>query len=123
MVVKYYLSINKVLKGVVMKWIYLVIAGVFEVGWAVGLRYSQGFSKLLPSILTVIGMIASFYFLSLSLKSLPLGTAYAVWTGIGTVGTVIFGVVLFKEQINIMSVIFIGFIISGIIGLKLTSIH
>jgi quaternary ammonium compound-resistance protein SugE len=117
------LSINKVLKGVVMKWIYLVIAGVFEVGWAVGLRYSQGFSKLLPSILTVIGMIASFYFLSLSLKSLPLGTAYAVWTGIGTVGTVIFGVVLFKEQINIMSVIFIGFIISGIIGLKLTSIH
>jgi quaternary ammonium compound-resistance protein SugE len=123
MTVKYYLSINKVLKGVAMKWIYLVIAGVFEVGWAVGLRYSQGFSKLLPSILTVIGMIASFYFLSLSLKSLPLGTAYAVWTGIGTVGTVIFGVVLFKEPINIMSVIFIGFIISGIIGLKLTSIH
>lgn len=106
-----------------MKWIYLVIAGVFEVGWAVGLRYSQGFSKLLPSILTIMGMLASFYFLSLSLKSLPLGTAYAVWTGIGTVGTVVFSVVLFKEPINFMNVIFIALIVSGIIGLKLTSIH
>jgi len=106
-----------------MKWIYLVIAGIFEVGWALGLRYSQGFSKLLPSIFTVVGMFASFYYLSLSLKSLPLGTAYAVWTGIGTVGTVIFSVILFKEPINIMSVIFIALIVSGIIGLKLTSIH
>ncbi len=106
-----------------MEWMCLVIAGVFEVGWAVGLRYSQGFSKLLPSILTIMGMIASFYFLSFSLKSLPLGTAYAVWTGIGTVGTVIFSVILFKEPINTMSIIFIAFIVSGIIGLKLTSIH
>jgi quaternary ammonium compound-resistance protein SugE len=106
-----------------MKWIYLIIAGVFEVGWAVGLKYSQGFSKPLPSILTIMGMLASFYFLSLSLKNLPLGTAYAVWTGIGTVGTVVFSIVLFKEPINIMSVIFIAFIVSGIIGLKLTSTH
>jgi quaternary ammonium compound-resistance protein SugE len=106
-----------------MKWIYLIIAGVFEVGWAVGLKYSQGFSKFLPSILTIMGMLASFYFLSLSLKTLPLGTAYAVWTGIGTVGTVVFSIVLFKEPINIMSVIFIAFIVSGIIGLKLTSTH
>ncbi len=104
-----------------MEWIYLVTAGFFEVGWAMGLKYSEGFTKLFPSIFTVAGMIASFYFLSLSLKSLPLGNAYAVWTGIGTVGTVIAGVVLFKEPINIMRVICILFICTGIIGLKLIS--
>ena len=72
-----------------MEWIYLVIAVFLEVAWAMGLKYSQGFTKILPSILTVIGMVASFYFLSLSLKSLPLGNAYPIWTGIGTVGTVV----------------------------------
>lgn len=106
-----------------MKWIYLIIAGVFEVGWAVGLKYSQGFSKFLPSAFTIIGMIASFYFLSLSLRSLPLGTAYAVWTGIGTVGTVVLGIVIFKEPLDVMRVVCIAFIVFGIIGLKLTSIH
>ena len=105
-----------------MEWIYLVIAGFFEVGWAMGLKYSQGFTKILPSILTVIGMVASFYFLSLSLKSLPLGNAYAIWTGIGTVGTVILGIILFKEPFNVMRMICIVLIVIGIVGLKLISI-
>ncbi|WP_270940207.1 quaternary ammonium compound efflux SMR transporter SugE [Romboutsia lituseburensis] len=106
-----------------MKWLTLVIAGAFEVWWAVGLKYSEGFTKLFPSMLTVIGMIASFYFLSLSLKELPLGTAYAIWTGIGTIGTVILGIVLFKEPIDPIRLICIGFIVIGIIGLKLVSQH
>lgn len=106
-----------------MKWVYLVIAGIFEVGWAIGLKYSQGFTKTMPSILTLIGMIASFYFLSLSIKTLPLGTAYAIWTGIGTVGTVILGIILFKEPFDTIRMICIVLIVSGIIGLKLTSPH
>ncbi|MBP2032797.1 quaternary ammonium compound-resistance protein SugE [Clostridium algifaecis] len=105
-----------------MEWIYLVIAGFFEVGWAMWLKYSQGFTKILPSILTVIGMVASFYFLSLSLKRVPLGNAYAIWTGIGIVGTVVLGIILFKEPINVIRMICIVFIILGIVGLKLTSI-
>ncbi len=106
-----------------MKWLFLIIAGACEVGWAIGLKYSQGFTKLVPSILTVSGMIASFYFLSLTLKELPLGTTYAIWTGIGTVGTVILGIILFKEPIDAIRLICIGFIVTGIIGLKLVSPH
>lgn len=106
-----------------MEWFYLVIAGVFEVGWAIGLKYSQGFTKTLPNLLTIMGMVASFYFLSLSLKSLPIGTAYAIWTGIGTIGTLLLGVILFKEPISIMRIVCIVFIVSGIIGLKLISIE
>jgi quaternary ammonium compound-resistance protein SugE len=106
-----------------MKWLALIIAGLFEVGWALGLKYSQGFTKLVPSIFTIAGMIASFYFLSLALKSLPLGTAYAIWTGIGTVGTVILGIALFKEPIDIIRLFCIGLIIIGIIGLKIVSPH
>lgn len=106
-----------------MKWLVLVIAGIFEVWWAVGLKYSEGFTKLVPSVLTIIGMIASFYFLSLALKELPLGTAYAIWTGIGTIGTVILGVFLFKEPIDFVRLVCIGFIVAGIIGLKLVSQH
>jgi quaternary ammonium compound-resistance protein SugE len=106
-----------------MKWLILTIAGLFEVWWAVGLRYSHGFTKLVPSVFTLIGMIASFYFLSLALKELPLGTAYAIWTGIGTIGTVIFGIILFKEPIDIIRMICILFIIVGIVGLKLVSPH
>lgn len=102
-----------------MEWIYLLIAGVFEVAWAMGLKYSEGFSKILPSILTILGMVASFYFLSLSLKSLPIGTAYAIWTGIGTTGTVLLGIILFREPVSIMRVVCIVFIICGIAGLKL----
>ncbi|KAF5041414.1 MAG: multidrug efflux SMR transporter [Sedimentibacter saalensis] len=104
-----------------MEWIYLVTAGFFEVGWAIGLKYSQGFTKMLPSAITVAGMVASFYFLSLSLKSLPLGNAYAIWTGIGTVGTVVLGIILFKEPINVMRTICIALIVVGIVGLKLIS--
>ncbi|MBR0599441.1 quaternary ammonium compound efflux SMR transporter SugE [Sinanaerobacter chloroacetimidivorans] len=104
-----------------MKWIFLLVAGGFEVLWAIGLKYSFGFTRLIPSIFTIIGMIASFYFLSLALKNLPIGTAYAIWTGIGTVGTVILGIILFKEPMNMSRVVFISFIIIGIIGLKITS--
>ena len=104
-----------------MKWVLLMIAGLLEMGWAVGLKYSQGFTKLVPSVFTVIGMIASFYFLSLVLKNLPLGTAYAIWTGIGTVGTVILGIILFKEPVDLARLIFIGFIVIGIAGLKMVS--
>ena len=75
-----------------MQWLHLLIAGIFEISWAIGLKYSHGFSLIVPSIITVICMIASFYFLALAIKSLPLGTAYAIWTGIGTIGTVILGI-------------------------------
>lgn len=106
-----------------MKWLMLIVAGLFEMGWAIGLKYSQGFTKLIPSIFTVGGMIASFYFLSLALKNLPLGTAYAIWTGIGAVGTVTLGIILFKEPIDISRLICIGFIVVGIIGLNAVSPH
>lgn len=104
-----------------MQWLFLSIAGIFEVFWAISLKYSQGFTRLVPSIITIVGMIASFYFLSLALKNLPLGTAYAIWTGIGTVGTAILGIIVFKEPIDITRLICIGFIIIGIVGLKLVS--
>jgi quaternary ammonium compound-resistance protein SugE len=111
------------LEGVIMEWFYLVVSGIFEIWLAIALKYSQGFTKIIPSILTLIGMVASLYFLSLSLKSLPIGTAYAIWTGIGTIGTVLLGIILFKEPINIMRIVCILFIVSGIIGLKLISIE
>lgn len=104
-----------------MKWLFLIIAGLFEVMWAIELKYSKGFTNLIPSILTIIGLIASFYFLSISIKSLPLGSAYAIWTGIGTVGTVIFSIILFKETVNIMQIFYIILIVVGIIGLKMLS--
>jgi quaternary ammonium compound-resistance protein SugE len=104
-----------------MSWIYLFIAGVLEVAWAIGLKYTDGWSKLYPSILTVIGMIASFYFLSLALKTLPIGTAYAVWTGIGTVGAAVLGIILFDEPRDAVKVICILLILGGVAGLKLTS--
>ncbi len=102
-----------------MQWVLLVIAGLLEMGWAVGLKYTQGFTKLIPSVFTVMGMMASFCFLSLALRSLPLGTAYAVWTGIGTVGIVILGIILFKEPVDLLRLLFIGLIVIGIIGLKM----
>ncbi len=102
-----------------MHWMYLFIAGLFEISWAVGLKFTHGFSQIIPSVLTVAGMIASFYFLALALKHLPLGTAYAIWTGIGTIGTVIFGIILFKEPVSAMRLICIALIVSGITGLKL----
>ncbi len=102
-----------------MAWIYLLIAGFFEVSWAIGLKLSDGFSNLIISILTIIGMVASFYFLALALKNIPLGTAYAIWTGIGTLGTVILGIILFKEPSSVMRFFCIFLILSGITGLKL----
>lgn len=106
-----------------MSWTLLVIAGFLETAWAFGLKSSHGFTKLTPSILTIIGMIASFYLLSLALKELPLGTAYAIWTGIGTIGTVIVGIMFFKEPATFARILCIIFIVAGIIGLKLVSPH
>lgn len=106
-----------------MKWIYLIIAGLLEIGWAAGLKCSHGFTRPLPSVLTVAGMIISFYFLSLALKQLPLGTAYAVWTGIGTAGTVILGILFFKEPAGLLKIACIVLIVSGVAGLKFLSHH
>lgn len=102
-----------------MSWFYLFIAGLFEIFWAFGLKLSNGFTHLLISTLTVFGMIASFYFLALALKNIPLGTAYAVWTGIGTIGTVILGIILFKEPVSFLKLFCIFLIIAGILGLKM----
>jgi quaternary ammonium compound-resistance protein SugE len=104
-----------------MAWVYLALAGAFEVGWAVGLKYTDGFSRLLPSLATVAAMILSLGFLGLALKSLPLGTAYAVWTGIGTVGTAILGVILFGEPTGALRLACIALIAAGILGLKLVT--
>lgn len=104
-----------------MAWIHLFIAGVFEVVWAVGLKYSHGFSRFYPSAVTLFGMILSFYYLSLATKHLPLGTAYAVWTGIGAIGTVVLGMLLFNEPRGIIRILFVCLIVIGIIGLKFTT--
>lgn len=104
-----------------MNWIYLIIAGFLEIGWAIGLKYTEGWSKLYPSLITAALMIASFQFLSLALKTLPIGTAYAIWTGIGAVGTAIVGMILFDEPRDFLRILCILLIIAGIAGLKLTS--
>jgi quaternary ammonium compound-resistance protein SugE len=101
-------------------WLMLVIAGLLETGWAVGLRYSEGFSKLWPSLFTIAAMVASFWLLAQSVKVLPLGTAYAVWTGIGTVGAVIYGVFFFDEPAGAVRLGCVALILAGIAGLKLT---
>jgi quaternary ammonium compound-resistance protein SugE len=102
-----------------MAWLYLLIAGLFEVGWAIGLKYTEGFSRLWPSLATIVAMILSLGFLGLALKTLPVGTAYAIWTGVGAVGTAILGIYLFAEPANAMRLACIGLIVSGIVGLKL----
>jgi quaternary ammonium compound-resistance protein SugE len=99
-------------------WLLVVVAGLMETGWALGLKYSDGFSKPLPSILTAIGAVASFWVLSLAMKDLPVGTAYAVWVGIGAVGTAIAAVFLFNEPVTAMRIAGIGLIVAGIITLK-----
>lgn len=104
-----------------MNWFYLFVAGLFEIAWAIGLKYTEGWTRLWPSIITAVLMIASFYFLSLAVKDLHIGTAYAVWTGIGTVGAAILGMILFNEPRDIIRVACIFLIIAGIAGLKLTS--
>ena len=104
-----------------MAWISLVIAGAFEVVWATGLKYSEGFTKFIPSVITIVGMIISFYLLSIATKTLPIGTAYAIWTGIGALGAVIVGIMFFNEPVNAWRVLFLCFILVGILGLKYTS--
>jgi quaternary ammonium compound-resistance protein SugE len=104
-----------------MAWVYLLVAGILEIFWAVSLKYSDGFSKLGPSLVTLGGMIGSFYFLAQALKTIPVGTGYAVWTGIGAAGTALLGVVLFGESAAVTRLACIGLIVLGIIGLKLTS--
>jgi quaternary ammonium compound-resistance protein SugE len=104
-----------------MAWVLLCVAGLFEIGWAVGLKYSDGFSRLVPSILTVSAMIASIVCLAFALKSLPVGTAYAVWTGIGAIGTAILGLYLFQEPATSLRLGSIALVVAGIVGLKLAS--
>jgi len=104
-----------------MPWVVLTVAGLFEIGWAVGLKYSEGFSKPLPSLLTVVAMAFSLWLLALAMKTIPVGTAYAVWTGIGAVGVALLGMVLFGESREFLRVLCLFLIIAGIIGLKLVS--
>lgn len=101
-----------------MAWTYLALAGLFEIGWAIGLKYTDGFTRLVPSVLTGLSMVASVLLLGLALKTLPVGTGYAVWTGIGTVGTALLGIVLFGEPATGMRLACIGLIVAGILGLK-----
>lgn len=106
-----------------MEWVYLIVAGGLEVFWSTCLKLSEGFSVLRFSILTVIGMVFSFLFLSQATKTLPLGTSYATWTGIGALGAVIVGVLLFKESVSPLRLMFVALLLIGIIGLKATSGH
>jgi quaternary ammonium compound-resistance protein SugE len=102
-------------------WLYLVVAGLLEIVWAIGLKYTEGFTRLLPSVITVAAMVASVWFLALALRTIPVGTGYAVWTGIGAVGTAILGIVLLGEPATLARIACIGLILAGIAGLKLVS--
>jgi quaternary ammonium compound-resistance protein SugE len=104
-----------------MSWLFLFVAGLFEVAWAIGLKYTEGFTRLIPSILTVTAMTLSIVLLGLALRTLPVGTAYAIWTGIGAVGTAALGIYLFDEPANAARLASIAMIVAGIVGLKLVS--
>ncbi len=104
-----------------MAWVILILAGLGEVGWAIGLKYTEGFTRLWPTIGTVLAMIISLWLLGIAMKSLPVGTAYSVWVGVGAVGTVILGIVLLGEPANAARLISVSLIVAGIIGLKLTT--
>lgn len=104
-----------------MPWLYLTIAALFEVVWAIGLKYTQGFTRLVPSAITLVAMYASFYFLSVAVKTLPIGTAYAVWTGIGALGTAILGMIFFNESRDLLRLASIALILLGVVGLKLST--
>jgi len=104
-----------------MAWIILVVAGLTEIGWAIGLKYTEGFTRLWPSVFTAASMVLSIVLLGLALKTLPLGTAYAIWTGIGTVGTAILGIYLFGESAAVLRLVCIGLIVAGIVGLKVVT--
>ncbi|MFI0474057.1 quaternary ammonium compound efflux SMR transporter SugE [Halomonas sp. HMF6819] len=103
-----------------MSWIILFVAGLLEIGWAVGLKYSQGFTKLWPSVWTVFALATSFLLLGLALKNLPVGTAYAIWVGIGAVGTAIMGIALFGESAGVFKLVSLTLICAGLVGLKLS---
>ena len=105
-----------------MAWAYLVVAGLFECGWAIGLKYTDGFTKLVPSLLTVSAMAISFWLLSVAMRTIPVGTAYAVWVGIGAVGVAILGMVLLGESRDFMKIVCLLLIVAGIVGLKLVSL-
>lgn len=104
-----------------MPWLMLLVAGLFEVGWAIGLKYTEGFTRFWPSVGTLVAMVASVGLLGLALRTLPVGTAYAVWTGIGAVGTVVCGIVLLGEPATVARLACVGLIVAGIVGLKLTA--
>ena len=104
-----------------MAWVYLIIAGLFETVWAVGMKYSEGFTKLYPSLLVAAAMFLSVWLLGLAMRSLPLGTAYAVWTGAGTLGAVIYGIFFFGESADVLRLVFVAMILGGLIGLKAVS--
>ena len=104
-----------------MSWILLVVAGLFEIGWAIGLKYTEGFTRLWPSIWTVAAMVISLALLGVALKTIPVGTGYAVWTGVGAAGTAILGIILFAEPATALRLGCIGLIVAGIVGLKLVS--
>jgi quaternary ammonium compound-resistance protein SugE len=104
-----------------MAWVILVVAGLLEVGWAIGLKYTEGFTRLWPSVLTIVAMVISMGLLGIAMKSLPTGTAYSVWVGIGAVGTVILGIVLFGESASAARLISVAFILAGIVGIKLAT--
>ena len=104
-----------------MAWLILFVAGLTEIGWAVGLKYTQGFTRPMPTALTVAAMVASLWLLGLAVRTLPLGTAYAIWTGIGTVGTVVVGILLFNEPATTLRIVCVALIVSGIVGLKLVT--
>ena len=101
-----------------MAWVVLFVAGLCEIGWAVGLKYTDGFTRLWPTVFTGVSLVASMALLGMAVKTLPLGTAYAVWTGIGAVGTVILGIVLFREPATAIRLVCVGLIVAGILGLK-----
>lgn len=102
-----------------MSWLVLIIAGLFEVGWAIGLKYTEGFTRLWPSVGTIVSMVISMGMLGMAMKQLPVGSAYAVWVGVGAVGTVILGIVMLDESFSIPRLVSVGFIVLGIVGLKL----
>ncbi len=104
-----------------MAWLILLVAGLFEVAWAVGLKYAEGFTRLWPSVFTAVSLVLSMGLLGVALRTLPLGTAYAVWTGIGTIGTALLGMVLFREPATVARLVCIGLIVTGIVGLKLVT--
>ena len=104
-----------------MPWLLLIVAGLLEVGWAIGLKYTEGFTRFWPSVGTAIAMIASLMLLGVAMKSLPVGTAYAVWVGVGAVGTVLLGIALFGEPANAARLISVALIVAGIVGLKLSA--